>query len=196
MAVEYYLYELYREYFGAIRIPPNIPPDATAQYVDIGGGAILFGDDDLAEMDEPADRTTVLGTPYFMPLILDGYQLPNEPLISITGNNDIIRTKIDGHPGTFKQLFAKGDYSIRIQGIAIDDQNNETYPQRIVRRLRELVEKPGSLKVSNELLSFFGITDLVILDYRFPAVEGANAYQPYEFMCLSDKPFELELKPR
>ena len=141
-----------------------------------------------------AELASILGTPIVMPLTLDGVRLPNEPLISITGKKRIITTPIDGHNGSFKEFFANDDYRIVIRGIAVNEEEEEYYPEKIVRELRKLAEKPSALKVANKLLSYFNINQLVIEEYDFPAVEGGMGLQPYTFTCLSDESFELELK--
>lgn len=125
------------------------------------------------------------------------YQLPNEPLIAISGSKTIVKTGIDGIKGTFKEGFSIDDYSITIRGIAInEDRESEEYPQEIVRKIRRIAELQGSLKVVNDLLSMFGITRLVIETCEFPDFPGAPSVQPYILNCLSDQEFDLELKQR
>lgn len=151
-----------------------------------------YGSIDVPESPE-GELSSILGTPIVMPLSLGGVMLPNEPLISITGAKNIITTDVDGHDGTFKELFSLADYRITIVGLAINEEELEYYPEKIVRALRELAERPEALKVTNKLLSYFNINQLVITDFDFPAVEGGMSFQPYSFTCLSDKTFDLEL---
>lgn len=151
-------------------------------------------------------KDTANGVVFYMPtqlqISLPGaaeelYQLPNEPLISLSGQKTIIKTAIDGNKGSFKEGFALEDYTITIRGLAINNEReNEDYPEEIVRKLRRICEIQGSLKVVNELLSMFGITRLVIESFDFPDLPGAPSVQPYIFQCVSDQEFELELKQR
>ena len=51
-----------------------------------------------------SERTSMLGTPLFMPCSIDDFELPNEPLIEISGGKSIVKTQVDGMEGTFKEL--------------------------------------------------------------------------------------------
>jgi|ERR1017187_2546136 hypothetical protein len=137
-----------------------------------------------------------LGTPYFMPCKLDDFQLPNEPLIEIRGMNNIIKTPIDGNEGTFKEKWSLGDYVVRIRGIAMLETNSDAYPEAQIRAIRALIEKQEDVKVVNNLCAYFGIYNLAIENWDFPALEGAPGMQPYELHCLSDSFFDLTLLER
>lgn len=138
--------------------------------------------------------TNLLGIPYFMPVELDGYYLPNEPIMQLTGGKRIIETPIDDTDGTFKEGFALDDYSIVIQGIAVDEQSGQ-YPWEIMRKIRSIFEKRSNIRINNELTALFNIDRLVIYDLKLIGEPGAEFYQPYELVCKSDKVYELELKP-
>ncbi|MDB0600690.1 DUF6046 domain-containing protein [Tenacibaculum maritimum] len=164
-------------------------------YNSVGTVAVVPQESSLVKRETPTlnfDRTSILGTPIHFPMQLDGYELPNEPLVSISGKNRIVKTPVDGQDGTFKELFSRDDYMITIKGIAINEENEEEYPEQIIRKLRELCES-GSVEVTNKLLSYFNIKYLAIESYNFPAVEGVM-WQAYEIQCLSDKPYNLELR--
>jgi hypothetical protein len=150
--------------------------------------------DNLQTKDLRAEQETLMGTVLFMPCRLDGWQLPNEPMISISGSNNVIKTSIDGE-GTFKEFYSKGDWEITIKGIAINEED-DNYPEEQVRRLRALIDKRRNIKIVNALATIFGIEKLVIEKYGFPPIEGAPSMQPYEFSCVSDRDFELVLKTR
>lgn len=151
-------------------------------------------------------QTTSTGIVYYMPtklqISLPGapeelHQLPNEPLISISGQKNVVKTAIDGVKGTFKEGFSIDDYTITIRGLAIQpDLQSEEYPELLVRKIRKICEIQGSLKVVNDLLQMFGINRLVIESYDFPDFPGAPSVQPYVLQCVSDQEFELELKQR
>lgn len=146
------------------------------------------------------------GVVYYMPTQLqislpdepeELWQLPNEPLISISGQKTVIKTAIDGYKGSFKEGFSIDDFAITIRGLAINDsRDNEDYPEELVRKLRRICEIQGSVKVVNDLLAMFGVTRLVIESYDFPDFPGAPSVQPYVFQCVSDQEFELELRQR
>lgn len=176
--------ELYQRTFNYVGTPiPSANPKAY-----IPGHSLIW--------KEPVEgRTNMLGVPYFLPVELDGYQLPNEPIITITGGKRIIETPIDDTDGTFKEGFALDDYSITIQGIAEVEGNPFEYPWEIVRKIRQLFEKRAAVSINNELTALFNIDRLVIYDLRLMGEPGSETYQPYELQCKSDKVYELELKP-
>lgn len=138
------------------------------------------------------DRLSLLGTPIHFPIKIGGFELPNEPLIRITGMNRMERTPLDGNAGRFKEIFSLDDYEIVIKGIAINEENPDMYPDKIIRKLRELCEV-GHAPVTCKLLSYFNINRLAFEKWDFPPLEGV-IWQPYEIKCYSDKIFELELK--
>lgn len=150
-------------------------------------------------------KSSLLGTPIIMPLKMqitpkgqpvDFWEFPNEPIVEIKGTKKIITTDIDGQEGSFKEIYSLGDYSISIKGVAVTESgDSEDYPEDTVRRLRQIYEMRHHLEVVHPLFTLFNIKHIAITDFNLPSIEGAPGMQPYEFMALSDKEFELELKP-
>lgn len=139
-------------------------------------------------------RQSFLGTAFFMPIAIGDYQLPNEPIIEISGGKTIIKTPIDNSDGTFKEVFSLNDYVITIKGIAVDDNNPDNYPEEQVRAIRDLCEAKTNLAVVNRLCSYFNINYLVIESFSFPTIEGSRDMQPYVLNCISDKIYDLVIK--
>lgn len=137
--------------------------------------------------------TSMLGTPIFMPLEIDGYQLPNEPLISVTGSKYVVKTVVQGIKGTVKEEISTGDYNINIKGVIVNEQSDE-FPSDEVRQIRALFEKPGALPVKSAFLSLFGIDRIVLLQPTFHGVEGHQSQQSYQIMAISDRPLELIMR--
>jgi len=187
---------LYWQAFGLPRYAPN------NEVFDVEGASAF----DSAKILVPdADVQSFFGTPIHLPCkiqntkrgdALDYFTLPNEPLIEINGGKRMIETVIDGNDGTFKELFSLNDYNVVIRGIAVNDDDPESYPEDIVRMLRKIYELRNSVAIVNKLTTMFGIKLISIIDLRLPAIEGSYGYQPYEFICKSDKEFDLELKKK
>jgi hypothetical protein len=175
---------LYQNTFGYIGVPF---PNASVK-------AYLPNEDTVEVLKQAFNGKSVLGTPIFMPITIDGYTLPNTPIVSIRGSKTIIETKIDNADGTFKEGFSLNDYEIMIQGIAIDENEPDLYPEDQVREIRRLFEERRSLKASNDLLTYFGIEFIVIYDLNLPGEAGAESYQPYTMKCKSDKEYDLEIE--
>lgn len=188
------LLDVYQQAFG-YRAIPAVGLQTTAQVpasskLDEISVSKTYNEDESGQFTR---SSSTMGVPFFMPIKIDGFQLPNEPIVTIRGNKTIIKTPIDGNEGTFKQHYALGDYLITIKGICILDEDSEEYPEEQVRALRKIIEKRNGLDVVCRLLSIWNVNHLAIEGFDFPAIEGAPGMQPYELTCSSDKYFDLEL---
>lgn len=149
-------------------------------------------DEELAE----TIRHNALGYPMELPLTLtlpgekDGWLLPFEPIITLTGKNIITRRQVNKGKirGSIKERWAQDDYSIKIQGILI---GKDGYPKEDVEKLRTYCEA-ASVEVENPLLDMFGIDRMVIEQYDFPATTGTYN-QNYSLTCHSDDIYKLLL---
>lgn len=183
------LLDLYKQAFGSyvalsafkasteLKVPEPVKKDAIATY------------------DFTPQETSLLGTPIFLPCTIENVRLQNEPIISLGFSKTLIKTPIDSNDGTFKELFAMNDWAISIRGIIVNEEEDDL-PEDDLRKLRGLIERKTHLKVTNRLLNLFGINYLAIENGSVPAEVGAQSWQPYEFNCLSDKVFDLELKKK
>jgi len=142
---------------------------------------------------QQAQRSSILGTPIFMPCTIDGFELPNEPLITIEIGKSIVRTDLAGYNGSVKENMGLGDYEIVIQGVATNDQSDD-YPEATVRRLREIFEKKKEVSIVSPLMALFGIHFIAIERLRLPAVEGQIQFTGYEFQCFSDMDVSLIIR--
>lgn len=187
------LIQVYEKAFGTQLIRMALTNSPVTVFPTAGFGPIKTITDAAESGAMFAQRYNMFGNPFFMPCKIDDFQLPNEPLIEISGSKTIIKTPIDGNEGTFKEHFTKGDYVITIRGICVNEDDTDDYPEEQVRGIRDIIEKQEHVSVTNRLLSFFNIDHLAIESFRFPAVEGAPGMQPYELSCLSDRFMSLEL---
>lgn len=168
--------------YGGTRTPASIKKTDAYDILD-NGGAI-------------PERTGLLGTPIFLPCRINGYDLPNEPLIDVVGEKMIVKTEVDGNNGTFKELYSVGDYQVTIRGIAINEDDPDSYPEDIMRQIRQVIEEPQHVAIVNKLTGLFSIEFVAIEGYSFPAVPGELGAQGYELRCISDKEFPLRLRNR
>lgn len=137
------------------------------------------------------------GFPMFMPVKLgkeenDLWLLPVEPLVSLTGGNKISRRMVAKSTGrgTIKERWAQDDYGITIDGIFINADNSNVYPEEDVKKLKELCESASVLFVECELLAHFEITRMVIESYSFPFTKGEQN-QRFMITGYSDDLMEL-----
>jgi hypothetical protein len=144
-------------------------------------------------------RQSMLGTEFFMPIKIAGYQLPGEPVINIQGVKNIVRTPVAGTPdkknfrGTVKEQTSLDDYRIRIRGIIISEEDLDEYPADDIRQLRERFETLGSVEISSQITDIFNISLIAIETFDLRGIEGAQGAEAFEISGYSDEPEELEL---
>lgn len=75
-----------------------------------------------------ANRVNQLGGDLFMPLKLDGYQLPGEAFITIGGGKSLVQTDLAGTDGkrlgVVTELTGRKPFRIRIRGVLVSNVNN------------------------------------------------------------------------
>jgi hypothetical protein len=116
-----------------------------------------------------------------------------DPLVTIGDNRQIVTTSIQGKKGTVKEFISNGDYAVTIQGLLYDAQNLRAYPARETQKLREVCEAPIALPVTGRMFKLFGISNLVIMNARYQAVQGFTNLQAFELQCISDDALELQI---
>lgn len=142
---------------------------------------------------------TPLGGEYKMPVkmgltpkISDQYQLPNEPIISISGRKDVKLTTIRRPKGrgTVKEERSLGDYTIKIQGLCINTEADD-YPEDQVTSIRNLYEAKGVVYITNLFTRIFNIQKVSMLKPEFPRNANLSIrVQPYVLTCVSDFDFD------
>lgn len=148
--------------------------------------------------EELADyvHTNANGIPMVLPMRLrlespgsEEWLLPNEPMVSIVGNQTLVRRAVvkSRGRGSVKERWAQDDYTITIEGILKSE--NGAYPSADVARLKKYCEAAAVL-VINPLLDVFGISRMVIESWDFPFTSG-TANQNYSITAYSDEPYNL-----
>lgn len=178
--------ELYRKHFGFVGLPY---PGTRAEQARV---EILAASGNSTPSQQVAPDF-YLGTPIFMPVTIDGYRLPLEPLVEIAGAKVIVRTPLPGYNGTVKENMGLDDYAITIRGILLNEDSDD-YPADDVLRLRTIFEKKESLSIITPLLGLFNIGMITLENLRLPAEEGILHYQPYELTGYSDFSVEAMLR--
>lgn len=120
------------------------------------------------------------------------FTLPYEPLINISGSNEIIMRKVAKAPnfiGTIKERWTQNDYEITITGsifgLNMIGSPAETFPRQDFERLRDYCTHPNGLEIQCEPLQLLGINSIVVTDFTFPFTKGENV-QAYEINAVSD----------
>lgn len=191
--VKYDLNQIYHQVFGYVRPPyPTLAiKSGTVGYNPVGTVRALRG---------VFNFSSGLGTAFTMPTKLNDFQLPNEPTIRITGSKNIIETKLtrlDPVGLVNKQNVLEeinlNNFRIMIQGIMINEDDPEDYPETQMRELRDILLTSGSVRIENALCSMWGISQVAFQDWDFKEVKGNIAVQAYSLVAYSDEFIDLEV---
>lgn len=131
---------------------------------------------------------------------------PFEPIINITGGNEVTKSNVSKHgvdkkghaySGTMKTRSYVKDCEITITGVLIGKQligkPEDCFPRMQMKELLDYLIFSGHLYVYSPILELMGINQIVIVDYSFPFTKGENV-QAYEIKALSDYPNSLLVK--
>ncbi len=141
------------------------------------------------------NKKTVIGTDILMPLSLripnnEPWEIPTEPMISISGGHKITR-RYPNRPekgGSIKERWGSDDFKITVKGVFVNFSGDD-YPEEEVKQLRKYCEYNGALEAKNLLLGLFGVTRIVINTYDLPFMQGLR-FQPYTLNAWSDQLFD------
>jgi len=119
------------------------------------------------------------------------WQFPIEPLLSVSGKNDIIRRKVSKpvKRGTIKERWAEDDYTIIIQGSFVHD-DLYSYPEQNVTDLKNIIRQKTAIEVQNDLLQLLDIHQIVVESYSFPFSKGENV-QNFSITAFSDDLYDM-----
>lgn len=170
--------------YGAI--PPFIIPDKKDIITKVDS-------DEKVKQDFSAFRVIHSQMPFRVKRKSDSewFTLPMEPLVSVSGQNNIVRrnvAKSEGY-GTIKERWSQDDYTVTIHGV-LSISNEVRYPKDYVQRLREILDEKQSIMVEQEILMILGICYLSISSVKWPHTKGLNN-QNYEIEAYSDSDYEL-----
>lgn len=105
----------------------------------------------------------------------DGYRLPTDPLISVSGSNQIVRRYVakSERRGSIKELWCQDDFQVTISGVIIGEEDFEN-----IKRILTYCQAVESVKISCPLLNeAFDIQRLAIESFNFPHTKGTDNYQ-------------------
>jgi hypothetical protein len=120
--------------------------------------------------------------------------LPATTLVDFTQAKIIERTQVPGRKGTVKEYIGLDDWRIRIRGILINFNREDELPEEEIKALKDLKNVPVAIPIICDIAQWLDISDVVIENIDFPAIEGYGNMQPFSIDCLSDEPFELKYK--
>lgn len=140
------------------------------------------------------------GGSYFTTLTLgyegEKYDLPNEPLISLSLKKTIVETATVGthRQGTVKEYINTEDWQLALRGVAMDLENPDNYPSEQIDTLNNLFAINDAVEVvSNVFLGLFGIDRIILKDFEIDAMPGHQAAQKYTLNAVSEQSFFADM---
>lgn len=112
-------------------------------------------------------------------------------LMSVSQAKKIIKTEIQGRDGTVKEYIGMDDYIVQVNGIIAG--KNRQAPINEVALLKQMLDAPIPIDVSNSFLQNLGIVSLVVDSYELGQQAGGYSYQTFAITFLSDIPQELRI---
>jgi hypothetical protein len=155
------------------------------------------GFDDVSNINDPNayshSPSNALGIPMIMPVRLklssdkDFWLLPVEPLVTVGGGNVIAKRNVAKGKGrgTIKERWSQDDYSVTIEGMLIYYDDENTFPEEDLQKLRSLCEAKEIIDVECDLLKYFDISRICIEKFDFPFTKGEDI-QHYTITGYSD----------
>ena len=116
------------------------------------------------------------------------FELPLDPLVSISGKNNIVCRNVahnDGSiHGTIKEKWNRDDWDITIAGLLISDRDLTV--DQYITVLRGFIEADENVEIICPYINdSYNITRVVIESFDFPFTKGED-YQTYTLKCKSD----------
>jgi hypothetical protein len=204
---DFNLNDLYQRAFGHVRPPYPLLVNGLPGISPVGTLIGLKEQFDIKRDEEPipvvpVEAVSQWGSPdvkFGVKLKLPNgfeFQIPLEPIISIEGGKNIIETKVN--QGARRENVIEeinlNNWRVLMRGLIISDAADE-YPEELIKTLTDICIYPGSIEIECGLLHHFGITQVVIQNFRFPGVPGSIEAVGYELDLVSDVNIDLENVP-
>jgi hypothetical protein len=189
------VFDILQKVYGARGIPfPNAPLQGEGSAIANGFNYVS----DSVQNERSGTGTPIkkysdenLGQYVFMPVMIDGYELPN-PLIIITGEKLVVETDILDVGTVFEKVFKK-PYDVTIICTLVGEQ--KVWPEKELKEVVALWNKEGLVTLKCALTDVFLqpkenllITKISILDN-----EGAENVEVIQIDGRSNLDFQLEI---
>jgi len=122
------------------------------------------------------------------------FEFPLATIVDISRPKNITKTPTIGANGTVKEIFGFDDAKISIRGLCLNDESRQTEKKAIEQKqaLWKLNEIAGSLEIlKGKIFTNLEITNIVMEDIQFSAVQGKPDVIQFEIPATSDIPFLL-----
>lgn len=147
-----------------------------------------------SQLGQPYYGEDVFGREFFMPVTINNFLIPFA-VLSVNCRKTIVDTPMIERGGSVKELIGLDDYVFNVKGILINDSND--FPEQQIIDIHELFKINAAVTMRSVLSDIFlsGEFDhsVVIRELKFPANAAIEHAKPFEFDCISDMIFTLEI---
>lgn len=112
-------------------------------------------------------------------------------LLEIHQPKNIVITVIQGRDKSVKEFINNGDYNVTINAKLVGKDANVP-PIDQIKQLIKIKDAKVEIPVSSNILNYFGIYSLVIMESTFKQVEGTRNVMDVTLNCLDEVPFEIK----
>ena len=166
--------------------------------------------------DDEVRQVSAIGTPIFHPITLRGgtyrtydsqgrivertlgdLRLPISSVIEMSQTKTVTKTQVSASGATVKEIYAFGDWDVRITGIMFDEKRHPhgaVDVEGMEERILEFNAMADSIGVDCDLLNRRGVDRLVIRSINFQAMPGRPRMIGYQLQCDSDAALELMIQ--
>lgn len=114
---------------------------------------------------------------------LNALKLPPTTLVEYRRSKIVTKVQAAGG-GTFKEVFALGDWELNIFGVAIDWQDQSV--EQVLAQLMEREQLASSIPVGGKLFNLLGIERILIESFEAKQLPGSPAKIPFSLTAVSD----------
>ena len=191
--IELDINQLYKMAFGFIPLG-KVQAAGIVQSDGLNAGLIKNVGDNQLLYDGRLSKATAVGTALFMPCMIGGLQLPNEPIVSVSIKKKVVETALYGNKrkGTVKEIISTEDYQLKIKGVAVNYNDTVNYPRDVIEQINELFLRNEALEIVSPLTELLGIDFVVLKSLALPEMVGVQHAQAYQLSAVSDEEFILE----
>jgi hypothetical protein len=115
-----------------------------------------------------------------------GYDFAPTAILSASATAVMVKEKVEGIDGTYKEHLSNDDWNITIKGVILGD--NE-YPKEAVRALRNLMNIKAAMKITNLYCENLDINQVVLDSINLPRNPAEPHLQNFELVMSSDKKY-------
>ena len=108
-------------------------------------------------------------------------------LITINSDKNVVVSRIQGRDYSRKELVSNGDIKFTVSG-QITSGMPDIYPESEIKKFLKVMQYKGVVRVNNQVLDQFGISNILITDFNISPREGYKALQNYTFSAIGLQP--------